>query len=71
MLSFRVFVSSTFDDMRAEREALHAGVFPSVTEYCAARVQRFTLRAHVVERRAHEDAEGQHSGILDAAAAGE
>ena len=41
MQSFRVFVSSTFEDMRAEREALHAGVFPSVTEYCAARGARF------------------------------
>ena len=41
MQSFRVFVSSTFEDMRAEREALHASVFRNLTEYCAARGARF------------------------------
>ena len=39
--SFRVFVSSTFEDMSAERTALHDGVFPAVAEYSAARGARF------------------------------
>jgi WD40 repeat protein len=39
--SFRVFVSSTFEDMSAERTALHDGVFPAVAKYCVARGARF------------------------------
>jgi NACHT domain- and WD repeat-containing protein len=40
-LTFRVFVSSTFEDLRAERDALHARVFPRLSERCAARGARF------------------------------
>ncbi len=40
-LNFRVFVSSTFDDMKAERDALQATVFPRLVAYCRARNARF------------------------------
>jgi hypothetical protein len=32
--TFRLFVSSTFQDLRAERNALHAHVFPRLRELC-------------------------------------
>ncbi|MCC6155365.1 MAG: DUF4062 domain-containing protein, partial [Candidatus Hydrogenedentes bacterium] len=32
-LTFRVFVSSTFKDLRAERNALQQHVFPKLREY--------------------------------------
>jgi NACHT domain- and WD repeat-containing protein len=38
---FRVFVSSTFVDMKAERAALQERVFPQLREACAARGARF------------------------------
>jgi hypothetical protein len=34
---FRVFVSSSFRDMRAERSALHAIVFPRIAAFCRER----------------------------------
>lgn len=40
-LTFRVFISSTFEDLRAERDALHARVFPRLRERCATRGARF------------------------------
>lgn len=40
-LIFRVFVSSTFSDMAAERNALHADVFPDLRKYCLERGARF------------------------------
>jgi hypothetical protein len=33
--TFRLFVSSTFDDFRKEREILQAVVFPMIKEHCA------------------------------------
>jgi hypothetical protein len=38
---FRVFVSSTFDDLRAERNALQDKVFPQLSSLCAERGARF------------------------------
>ena len=38
---FRLFVSSTFSDFIAEREALQNVVFPQLERYCAARGARF------------------------------
>ena len=45
--TFRVFVSSTFEDMAAERNALQADVFPRLHDLCAehdARFQAIDLR---------------------------
>src|SRR4051794_17207810 len=38
---FRVFISSTFDDLIAERNVLHAEVFPAIREYCTERNCQF------------------------------
>ena len=39
--TFRLFVSSTFQDLRAERNALHAHVFPRLREMCQRHGCRF------------------------------
>jgi len=39
--TFRVFVSSTFSDLKAERNALQAYVFPRLREFCEKRGSRF------------------------------
>jgi len=39
--TFRIFVSSTFNDMKAERNALQEKVFPELQKLCAARGCRF------------------------------
>jgi len=39
--TFRVFVSSTFSDLKAERNALQAYVFPRLRELCEKRGSRF------------------------------
>ena len=39
--TFRIFVSSTFSDMKAERNALQARVFPKIRELCRAHGYRF------------------------------
>ena len=39
--TFRVFVSSTFEDFKAERNALQQHVFPRLAELCASRNARF------------------------------
>ena len=39
--TFRVFVSSTFEDLKVERNALQERVFPRLREVCAARGARF------------------------------
>jgi hypothetical protein len=39
--TFRVFISSTFEDFKAEREALHKKVFPSLKRYCLKRGASF------------------------------
>jgi hypothetical protein len=52
---FRVFVSSTFEDLRAERDALHGQVFPALRARCrasGARFQAVDLRWGVSEEAA-------------------
>ena len=39
--TFRIFVSSTFSDLKAERDALQRSVFPRLRELCASRGARF------------------------------
>jgi WD40 repeat protein len=39
--TFRVFVSSTFSDLKAERNALQERVFPRLKQFCAQRGARF------------------------------
>ena len=39
--TFRVFISSTFSDLKAERNALHERVFPRLRELCARHGARF------------------------------
>ena len=39
--TFRVFISSTFADLKKERNALQAKVFPRLRELCAQRGARF------------------------------
>jgi hypothetical protein len=39
--SFRFFVSSTFGDMKAEREILQARVFPKLRDYCNSKGAMF------------------------------
>jgi len=39
--TFRVFVSSTFEDLKAERDALQRYVFPRLADLCASRNARF------------------------------
>jgi hypothetical protein len=39
--TFRVFVSSTFTDLRAERRVLQERVFPDLKKYCEARGASF------------------------------
>lgn len=41
--TFRLFVSSTFEDMAAEREALHQRVFPELDRLCRQRGARFQV----------------------------
>src|SRR3990170_2812188 len=53
--TFRVFVSSTFSDLKAERNALHERVFPRLRELCQAhgcRFQAIDLRWGVSEEAA-------------------
>ena len=40
--SVRVFISSTFRDMNAERDYLNSFVFPRIKEYCSRRYLDFT-----------------------------
>jgi len=54
-LTFRVFVSSTFSDLVAERNALQEHVFPRLRDYChqrGARFQAIDLRWGVSEEAA-------------------
>ena len=41
MRTFRVFVSSTFDDLKEERDALQREVFPRVRDLCQSYGCRF------------------------------
>ena len=40
-LTFRVFISSTFSDLVADRNALQERVFPRLREYCQQKGARF------------------------------
>ena len=54
-LTFRVFVSSTFSDLIAKRNALQERTFPRLREYCqqkGARFQAIDLRWGVSEEAA-------------------
>jgi hypothetical protein len=54
---FRLFVSSTFSDFIAEREALQQVVFPELEKYCAlqgARFQALDLRWGITEEAQRE-----------------
>jgi len=54
-LTFRVFVSSTFGDLKEERNALHEHAFPKLREYCqqhGARFQAIDLRWGVSQEAA-------------------
>jgi hypothetical protein len=54
-LTFRVFVSSTFSDLKAERDALQQHAFPRLRKYCEqhnARFQAIDLRWGVSEESA-------------------
>jgi len=51
--TFRVFVSSTFEDLREERNALQEHVFPKLERFClekGARFQAIDLRWGVREQ---------------------
>jgi hypothetical protein len=55
--TFRVFVSSTFNDFKAERDALQRFVFPKLRELCqlhGAKFQAIDLRWGVSDEAAHE-----------------
>jgi hypothetical protein len=55
--TFRVFVSSTFSDLKAERDALQAYVFPRLRELCekhGARFQAIDLRWGVSEEASRD-----------------
>ena len=45
--AFRLFVSSTFEDLSQEREVLQSRVFPNLDAYCAAKGYQF----HAVDLR--------------------
>jgi len=58
-LTFRVFVSSTFSDLKAERNALQKNVFPQLRELClqyGCRFQAIDLRWDVSQEAARESA---------------
>jgi hypothetical protein len=53
--TFRLFVSSTFSDLKAERDALQRRVFPSLRKLCeqhGARFQAIDLRWGVSDEAA-------------------
>ena len=53
--TFRIFVSSTFSDLKAERNALQSQVFPKLRELCqrhGCRFQAIDLRWGVREEAA-------------------
>ena len=54
---FRLFISSTFSDFIAEREALQKNVFPRLEKFCAergARFQAIDLRWGITEEAQRE-----------------
>jgi WD40 repeat protein len=55
--TFRLFISSTFSDFTAEREALQKSVFPELEKFCAergARFQAIDLRWGITEEAQQE-----------------
>jgi len=55
--TFRIFVSSTFSDLKEERDALQQRVFPRLRELCmqhGARFQAIDLRWGVSEQASHD-----------------
>ena len=65
--TFRIFVSSTFSDLKAERNALQERVFPRLRELAAAHGSRFQvidLRWGVSEEAALAQAEQLHNLFL-------
>jgi len=55
--TFRIFVSSTFSDLKAERNALQERVFPDLRQLCAAQGWQFQavdLRWGVSEEAGHD-----------------
>jgi len=55
--TFRIFVSSTFSDLKEERNALHKYVFPQLREFCmqhGCRFQAIDLRWGVSEEAGHD-----------------
>jgi len=50
--TFRVFVSSRFEDLKEERDALQRDVFPKLEQLCLERGARF----RVISRCGREDA---------------
>lgn len=56
-LTFRVFVSSTFDDLADEREALHRHVFDRLRDLCRShgcRFQAIDLRWGISQEASHD-----------------
>ena len=67
-LTFRVFVSSTFSDLKEERNALQRRVFPGLRELCmqhGCRFQAIDLRWGVREEAAR-DQQKTSTGLQDA-----
>jgi diadenosine tetraphosphate (Ap4A) HIT family hydrolase len=59
--TFRVFVSSTFEDLKAERDALQRDVFPKLRKLCeeiGARFQAIDLRWGVRDEAALDQQTG-------------
>jgi hypothetical protein len=56
--TFRLFISSTFSDFIAEREALQKDVFPQLERFCAQRGARF--QAVDLRWGITEDAQSEH-----------
>jgi hypothetical protein len=56
-LLFQLFVSSTFTDMKREREILQTRVFPKLRDYCKGRGASFSpvdLRWGIAEEASHD-----------------
>ena len=66
--TFRIFVSSTFSDLKEERNALQKNVFPELRELCmqhGCRFQAIDLRWGVREEAAR-DQQKTSTGLQDA-----
>lgn len=56
-LTFRVFISSTFDDLSAERDTLHRLVFDRLRDLCQShgcRFQAIDLRWRISQEASHD-----------------